>query len=88
VADHRRWQTIDSGKPSTVADHRQWRATMVRESTVINSGCGLCKFFSEILGFRQWAATAAATAAVARFKRYEILTHYFSTLDGIRWTKF
>jgi len=27
--------------------------------------------------------TAAATTAVARFKRSEIQTHYFSTLDGI-----
>jgi len=26
--------------------------------------------------------------AVARFKRFEIQTHYFSTLDGICWTTF
>jgi len=29
--------------------------------------------------------TAAAATTVARFKRSEIQTHYFSTLDGICW---
>jgi len=32
--------------------------------------------------------TAAATTAVARFKRSEIQTHCFSTLDGICWAAF
>jgi len=35
------------------------------------------------------AATAIATATtVARFKRYDIQIHWFSTLDGICWTTF
>jgi len=32
--------------------------------------------------------TVAAATAVARFKRSEIQTHSFSTLDGICWTTF
>jgi len=32
--------------------------------------------------------TAAAATAVARFKRSKILSHCFSTLDGICWAAF
>jgi len=34
------------------------------------------------------ATMIAAATVVARFKRYEILTHCFSILDGICWTTF
>jgi len=36
-------------------------------------------------GGRSSTVATAAMTAVARFKRSEILTHCFSTLDGICW---
>jgi len=67
----------DSGRPSTMGDHQLWQVTVVRESTVATTA-------SMAVG----DTTATTVTTVARFKRSEIQTHCFSTLDGICWTAF
>jgi len=39
-------------------------------------------------GRESMTAITASMTAVARFKRSEIQTHFFSTLEGIYWTAF
>jgi len=71
----------DGGRPS------QWQATVVRESTVASDGGR--KLTAATIALVTASDTTAMTATtVARFKRFEIQTHCFSTLDGICWAAF
>jgi len=57
-----------------VGDHQRWQAT------VASDGGRESTIIAN--------TTAAATTTVARFKRSDIQTHCFSTLDGICWALF
>jgi len=67
----------DGGRPSTV----------VRESTVASDG-GQESTATTTASVTAANMTPAAATAVTRFKRSEIQTHCFSTLDGICWAAF
>jgi len=62
----------DGGRPSTVASDGGERIEGGRESTA-----------ATITSVTTADTTATAAIVVARFKRSEIQTHCFSTLDGI-----
>jgi len=63
-------------------DHRRWLATVVRELTVTSDGG------RESMAAIAVNTIATAVTAVTRFKKSEIQTHCFSTLDEICWTVF
>jgi len=75
VGDNRWWETIDC------------EVTAVRESTIASNG-GRESTVATANSVTAADTTAIAATIVARFKRSEIQTHCFSTLDGICWAAF
>jgi len=92
VEDHRQWRATvvsDGGERIDVASNggRESTTATVALATTTDMTTAATTAANTTTATTT-TATATATTAVARFKRSDIQTHYFSTLDGICWATF